>query len=195
MATQEILFCRTCNTSNVTVNASGGCASCGGPRSALEVHTARALDDTPTPREVDPRIVAETAAGLRIECGKREKGHDWQIVGCAILPSADNRAPLCNAIRICLNCSSFTYHTLQFIGTCDDTLEDRIHYHLQGGAQGEMAGASAGKVIQQGEKEGPDCAHCGANNWRTSERFEDIRVCLECEKPQMYRKPSKKKAL
>lgn len=199
----DVLFCTACSTRGVELSAQGACSSCGAPPSAIEVHSVRSLADAPQgPREVDPRVVLETSAGLRAECGKRERGHDWQVVGATLqqAPGSDGgQPPVCLVTRACFTCSSFTWHVMQFVGSRDETLEDKVHDHLQGGGDGRVEGGGAagegGVRVGPGGKDGPDCQYCGSNDWRTSERFEDIRVCLNCEKPQMYRKPSKNKRL
>jgi hypothetical protein len=150
----------------------------------------------PTAPEQDNRVIEETATTLRKKCE-----HKWEIVGVMTMPTAAGGPPDLAVIRACFVCSSYTYHECAFVGFREDSLEDKIVANLKGGGgapptQSQASENGNGNGVSEGvNASGPPCQHCGARNWRYSEQYEDIRVCLDCEKPQLYRKPPAKRPI
>jgi hypothetical protein len=187
------IFCRFCGQ---TPPVPAQCENSGDGKHHFQQFETSNAGSAPPSKDlvINPKDVFDTAYALRVACGDRESGHMWQIVGCNLQEQVKSpnmqAAPICIVIRVCFDCSSFTYHTMKFIGERDDTLEDRIVDHMRG----ETAGLSTPeKTKELGEQDGPSCEKCSEHNFRRSDRFDDIRVCIECEHPQLWRKAGKQK--
>jgi hypothetical protein len=135
----------------------------------------------PADVEIDPHVIEETAAHLRTQCN-----HEWVTIGVVQGPIQQSLA----CVRACFHCSSFTHHVLRYIGDREDTLEDKIVAKMQG-HEVEPGNHNA----PSGPKEGPPCEKCAHTEFRPSDKFEDIRTCVKCEHPQLYRKPSTKRPI
>lgn len=118
------VFCQFCGQSPPVP---AQCAHSGDGKHHFQEGGAATAEQAPKEVVINPQHVYETAVALRKACGEREHGHTWQVVGCSLptMPkTSETTMPVCLIVRACFDCSSYTYHPMQFIGDRDDVLED-----------------------------------------------------------------------